>query len=159
MNITTLLDKIRDDAADDAATKTWCQSNYSKDHDVYIGTDTRKPPGASDFPLVHLFPIGKIGGYELEEQDHIIGATCGIIDDDKVSGGKSNVVEYEGIRNLEAFRKLVETAIKGAADSFAAMTINVLNIEYETIEYFPAFLATMEFKITGEYYQGEDPFD
>ena len=159
MNITTLLNKIRDDTADDAATKSWCQSNYSKDHKVYVGTDTRNPAGASDFPLVHIFPIGKIAGYELEEQDHVIGATCGIIDDDFVTGGKSNVVEYEGIDNNEAFRKLVETAIKGAVDSFAAMIINHLNIEYETIEFFPAFLSLMEFKITGSYYQGEDPFD
>lgn len=157
MNILTLLNSIRNAVHDDAAAQAWCTTNYARNHKVYVGIDTRKPPNEDEYPIVHIFLISKLGGYELEIQDHVIGVTCGIYDDDTITvAGKANIVEYEGIEHIEEFRKLVEDAIVGA--DLSNLRVDVLNIEYETVEFFPFFLASMEFKIVHDYAQGDDPF-
>ena len=157
MNILTLLHNLRDAIADDINIKTWSQTNYTRDHKVYVGIDDRKPPPVSEYPIVHLFPINKISGYELAAQDHGIGATCGIHNEGTTNTGKTNAFELTGIIHIEEFRKLVETAIINAA--VWPVRVEALNIEYETVEFFPFFLATMEFKLAHDYCQGEDVFE
>jgi hypothetical protein len=156
MNVITLLHNLRDAVADDTATKAWCQTNYSRDHKVYVGIDDRKPPADAEYPLVHLFPLTKTAGYELASQDHGIGATCGVHNETTTATGKANAIELTGIIHIEEFRKLVETAIISAADW--PVRVASINIEYETVEFFPFFLAAMEIKLAHDYSQGEDVF-
>ena len=156
MNITTLLEAVRDAIHDDSATKTWCTTNYTRNHKVYVGADQRKPPAQDQYPLVGLIPVNKVAGYELTEQEHGIGITCGLYNEDLATTGKANVVECQGISHIEAFRKLVETAAVGAISS--PQRVDEINIEYETLEFFPYFLVTMELKVTDKYYQGDDAF-
>ena len=72
-------------------------------------------------------------------------------DEQRQDGG-----QHAGIDHLEAFRKLVETAVVAAIPT--GSRIDLLTIEYETIEFFPFLLASMEFKIAEDYYQGDDVF-
>ena len=155
MNITTLLDTLRDAIHDDSATQTWATTNYTRNHKVYVGVDTRKPPDTDEYPLVHLFPTGKTGGYELERTDHVIGCTAGVYNAGSRTTGKTNAVELTGMADIESFRKLVETAIAAAIP--ANHTLEVVAVEYETVEFFPFFLATMEMTISHDYAQGDDP--
>jgi len=119
-----------------------------------VGVDTRKPPGDDAYPLVHLYPVNKIAGEG--GQTHIMGATCGIYDTALLAGhGKTDVVELQGIGNMEAFRKLVETALL-AAELDAGHWVDQINTEFETIEFFPYFLTVMEIRITSELSFGDD---
>lgn len=154
MNITTLINAIRDAVKDNAAVSAWCTTNYSVAHNVYKGVDTRQPPASSSYPLVHIFPVAKSLGYGLESEDHIIGVTVGLYDATQTTTG--TLIEMEGIDNLEAFRKLVETAIVGAVSS--PRFIESIEVEYETIEFFPFFLANMEIHISDRYSGGDDVF-
>lgn len=158
MNITTLLNTLRNAIHDDADTRSWCGANYTRAHKVYVGVDTRNPPGETDYPCVHLFPVAKTAGYELEENEHVLGITCGVYNEtaSRVTGYE-NAVEMVGIADLETFRKYVETAVAGAIP--AEHFIQVLEIEYEVVEFFPFFLATMELNISQYYAQGDDPFE
>jgi hypothetical protein len=156
MNISTLLTSIRDAIHDDSATKTWCTANYTRNHYVYVGADQRNPPGDDKYPLVGMYLIGKKAGYGLDSEEHRIGVTCGLYDSSLAATGKANVVQYTGVANLEAFRKLVETAIKGAVSS--PQRIEEINIEYEMLEFFPYFLCNMEIRIPDDYFQGDDVF-
>jgi len=158
MNITTLMDAVRNAVHDDAATQSWCTTNYSRKHKVYVGVDARKPPAEADYPIVHIFPLGKSVGYDLDQQSHVISVTCGVNTTATVTvTGKVNIIEMQGIAHIEAFRKLVESAIVAVIPSNCQ--IATLEIEYETIEFYPFFLANMEFTITEEYYQGDGVFD
>lgn len=157
MNILTLLHNIRDAVAEDSETKAWCQINYNRNHNVYLGVDVRKPPTETNYPLVHIFPIGKRAGYGLDAQEHMIGITCGIYDADTETTTEDNIIELQSIGKLEEFRKLVETAVAGA--DLITGTIEEISIEYETVEFFPFLLTTQEFKIDSEYYQGGDVFE
>lgn len=156
MNIITHLHNVRDAVADDAAVKAWCQSNYSQDHKVYVGVDTRKPPGADDYPLVHLYPVSKAEGYSITRQGIIIGATCGIHDSTMLSTGKANVVEYRGVSYIDELRNLIRAAILSV--DYGAYDPDI-NTEFETIDFFPFFLANMEITFSGEYTQGGTVFD
>lgn len=156
MNITTLLDNIRDAVHDDSDTQSWCTTNYSQNQKVYVGIDERKPPDVDEYPIISLFPNIKDVGYSLEEEVHGISVVCGIYDTSLATTGKTNVVEYQGVSNLEAFRKYVETAIVGAVS--IPQRIDRLDIEYEVIEFFPFFLCSMEITVIDPYYQGDDAF-
>ena len=154
MNITTLINALRDGIKNNAPLAAWCVATYAKSHTVYKGMDARNPPPETSYPLVHIFPIRKTAGYELASEDHGIGVTCGVFDSTVTISGI--VSEYGGIDNLEAFRKLVETAVVAAIPT--GSRIDLLTIEYETIEFFPFLLASMEFKIADDYSQGDDVF-
>lgn len=156
MNINTILHNLRDAVHDNAATQTWCTANYSQNQKVYVGVDVRNPPASTDYPLVHIFPVEKVEGYEFTVQDHGIGVTCGIHDANMLTTGKARAVEYRGVSYLESFRKLVEAAVVAA--NIGTLRIDALTIEYETVEFFPYFLATMEFKMIHDYSQGDDVF-
>jgi len=158
MNITTLINAIRDALKGSATINTWCNTNYSQDLTLYKGLDERNPPDSDDYPVAHLYPINKVGGYDLEESEHGIGITVGLYDETLTTTTDDDYVlkEYRGVDRLEAFRKLVETAALGAVSSpqWAAE----IRIEYETVEFFPFFLANMELRVTDPYYQGDDAF-
>lgn len=157
MNINTLRDNIRNAVHDDSTAQTWCTANYGRNHHVYVGTDTRKPPDpATEYPIVSVYPVEKQSGYDAEEIRHVIGLTCGIEDENMRTVAKANVVEFLGVTNLEAFRKLVETAAIGALDP--EWYVADLRTEYETIEFFPCLLADMQMTIAIPLYTGDDPF-
>ena len=154
----TLKDALRNGIADNAATKTWCQTNYSRDHKVYVGIDLRKPPGEAAYPLVHLFPTAKTVGYAAMQSVHCFGVACGINDTTILTiPGKANVVEYEGVEHIEEFRKLVETAFVAAIPS--GVRAERMEAAYETVDEFPFFFALMTFDLAHDYVQGDGVFD
>jgi hypothetical protein len=156
MNINTLITNFRNAVHDNVATQTWCTTAYGRNHHVYVGVDTRKPPGSDQYPLVHLFPLEKAAGGG--DQVHVIGCTCGVYDaDTRTVAGKTNLVELAGVQNLESFRKLVETALLTAALANGHY-IDRIKTTYETIEFFPYFLTTMEVRVAAELGFEEDPY-
>lgn len=157
MNIITLAHTLRDAIHDDSATQTWCTDNYGRVHKVYGSIDTRKPPSPDDdYPAVHLFLDGKKGGDSLKIIDHILGASCAIRDDDLATTGKANAIEHEGLENLETFRLKVEAALIGALPTDYYIT--QFEAEYNTLEFFPAFVVSTSYVIRKDLYQGDDPF-
>ena len=157
MNVTALIDTLKNAIHDDAALSTWCLAQYGQAQKVFVGIDTRKPPASSDYPLVHIFPLYKRAGGGTQE--HSIGITCGIYDDDTLTvPGRTRVTELEGISALETFRKYVEDAVLGITLG-SGYWVDSIEITYETIEYFPFFLASMEVRIAGELAFGSDQFE
>jgi hypothetical protein len=158
MNITTLINLFRDTLKDNETISHWCETNFSKEHTVYKGMDQRNPPASTEYPLVHLYPVNKRVGSGQDEASHVIGVTCGVYKDSVTTTDATHGVlkEYAGIDLLEAFRKLVENAVVAALPAEASLSM--LNIEYETIEFFPFLLASMEFVITIPYVLGTDIF-
>ena len=156
MNMTTLLDAIRDAIHDDAAVLAWCDAAYTRAHRVFVGVDARHPPDENMYPLVHVFPVSKTGGYEVVTQGHQVAVTCGIYEAADRETSKDYVTEKLGVSYLEAFRKLVETAVVGC--DISDHRIDRMEVEYETLEYFPFFLCNMTFTIVWDFAQGDDPF-
>ena len=163
MNITTELNKIRDALKSSTAIVAWSVTNFSKTHTVYKGIDTRKSPAESECPVVYIYPVQQMGGYDLDDQDIGIGAICIISKDTitttttAVNGETVTLNEYAGIDLVEALRELVEQEIVGIALSNGDLVVEV-NVDYEPIDAFPYFIATMDAMIRHEYSQGDDPY-
>ncbi|MHB8109760.1 MAG: hypothetical protein ACYDHW_06980 [Syntrophorhabdaceae bacterium] len=184
-NMNTLLASIRDGIANNAAIKVWTQANYAKDHKVFVGMDTRNPPGEADCPFVVMIPHHKMAGEDAEAIPHQFYFYLGIFDEntreisttttykesilalitaeleregktaaevaaaialitdsfdeDPTATIDSNITEYAGVQNIEAFRQLVLAAIDGAITS----RITEIETGYEPIEAFPMFLQDM----------------
>ncbi len=158
MDMKTLLKSVKEAIHDDGDTQAWCSVNYSRRHKVYVGVDRRKPPDEDDCPLVSVFPIGKIAGMELEVMDHMIGVSCVLYDADTETVARDYLVEKEIIGNLIDFTEYVREVITGL--SLTGLSVNQIDTEYEVIEAFPYMVASMEVKLSHDYYQGEaDYFD
>lgn len=156
MNVTTLINNIRNAIHDDASTKSWATAAYGRNHKVYVGMDMRHPPNVDAYPLVHVFPMRRSVGYDLQRQDNVIGIVCGIYEEDLLAvTGKANIIEMKSISYIEAFRKLVETAATGA--DLLGGFVDAINIDYELIESFPFAFAFMELSIGIDYYTGNNP--
>jgi len=159
MNIFTLLQTIRNQVAEDANIKAWCNLYYSQVHTVYIGMDLNNLPGEGDTPLVYLFPSGKQSGYALEAQPHQIIATCELFNKNyEQVYGFDNCYEYTGVEHIVGFRKLVENSILAAISTLPAMEASDMETLYSPVEEFPFFQAVDVYTINQRLYQGDDPF-
>ena len=164
MNITTLLNQIRDAIKNSSAIAAWCVANYGQVHTLAKGMDERDPLAEASYPAVCVFQAGRRAGYQLEAQENTIAVNCGIHDTSKTTStveldeGDDSVIEFSGIDNIEAFRKLVENEITALVIGNGDV-IEELNVEYDPIESFPFFIARQEFRISHDYSQGDDPFE
>jgi hypothetical protein len=70
---------------------------------------------------------------------------------------EANVVEYNGVQRIEAYRKLVETA---AVSAVAALDLRVtaIDVVFSPLELFPYFLCDMELTIVDDTEFGSDMF-
>jgi hypothetical protein len=152
-DMNTLLQALRDGIADATAIKTWCTTNYTRNHTVYVGLDQENPPDDDAYPIVSLYPISKGAGNSEEEKKHVFGVMLGIYDTALATGGKTNVVEYKGVQNIEAFRKLVAAAISAA---LTTVRITDVAIAYEALELFPYFLCEQQFTAVEDTEFGDD---
>ena len=163
MNLKTLLNAVAQAIHDDQDIQSWAAVRYSRRHKVYIGLDSRNPPGETDCPLVTVFPMGKVAGMELDSMEHDLGVTCVLFDDEEKVVTRDNLVVMESMGNLLDFYDLVRLAVIGltaSGESLADLDLNVMDLEIDTIEAFPYITASVEFKFDHEYYQGEsDYFD
>jgi len=157
MDSNTLFETLRNAVHDNAAAQAWCLATYGQKHKVYDGIDIRNPPNEDQYPIVHMFPITMSGGYDSEQAEYEIAVVCGIHDATAAADGtRANIYVYEGRENIETFRQKIEDALTAAIPS--GYRLSELSVDYETIEYFPFFLAAMRLLIVKEYYQGDSAF-
>ena len=157
MNVIDLLNEYRSVILEDPAVKAWCQLNYSRSANVFVGVNTNNPPDENEYPLVHLFPVEKDVGIEADEKLHVIGCTCGV----HVDGDAENVYEdghkLKGIVHLEEFRNLVQAAL--VRSEVSGVYISRIRSEYETVDFYPFFLVGMELSVKQPTAFRDDPFD
>ncbi|WP_054031019.1 hypothetical protein [Desulfatitalea tepidiphila] len=155
MNINTLLGNLATAISTNAALTTWCNTTYGHAHKVFVNLDHRNPPGDSDCPFVTLYPISKSAGLGVSTKRHAFEVDCCIYDDTTRTTGQ--VLEYNSIRRVEEFRKLIESAIMGI-DTGNAL-IETVEIEYSVVEAFPFAWAGMVIEINEHFILGSDPLE
>lgn len=155
MNINTIISDMAQDLALNAGLLAWSKVTYGQDHKVYINIDRRNPPGEDDCPYVVIYPITKNVGSAESAKKHGLEMVCCIHDDASRTHAETNVTEYEGVQNIETFRKKVEGILDDTdlGDAF----IETVDIEYDTIEMFPFMMAGMVVSIHEDWSFGDDP--
>lgn len=165
MNIDTLLDNIVTVVVASVAVNTWTMANFTKMVTVFKGIDRNNEPLHASYPIVYVHPLSKDTGYDRDKIVHMIGVTTGIYKDSSsttnvtVAGfqGTATKTVYAGVALLEAFRKLVETAVKTVSTD-TAIFIDSLEIAYDTVQNYPFFVAHMVFEFSKSICQGDDIF-
>ena len=157
MDVNTLFETAKDALSQNSALTTWANATYSQQHKVYANVDVRTPPGEDDCPYVAFYPATKIVGDSAARKNHAFEFICCINDDTLATNDETNVVEYAGVQRLETFRKLVEDAISGM--SIGNVALDMITIEYDTIESFPFMLAAMSISFGEAQLIGVDPLE
>jgi len=156
-DVLTLTQGIATIVANDATIKAWVQTNYSRNHEVYIGVDIRNPPDPeTKFPAVSIYPDTKAVGYDLPKKRHEIGVSVGINNEELTPvDGVDNLTQATGFVHVETFRKLVENAIFGIwVVGTDEIEVGTMNIQYDVIDRFPNFFTDMSWVLTETYFQG-----
>lgn len=155
MDLNTLISALSTAMAADAATKAWSNTNYGQDHTVFENMDARDVPEDDDCPMAMIRPANRSGGLSQPQKQHVIYVDSVVYDTAMVT--TSGVRVFTGGRNVEAFRKLIFTAIKAAIPS--GCWISTVSVDYDTIEQFPYHWCGMTVEIAQEQTIGSDPFE
>ncbi len=156
MNINTLLNSISEAIAGNIDLLAWANVTYGQDHTVFVNLDSRGLPGESKCPYAALYPLTRSGGVGKSIKPHTFQVVCTVYDRETgTHPGFNNIIEYEGVQRLEAFRKLVENAITTV--DLGNLWIDSVNVDYETIESFPFMLCGMEINIFEAVLIASDP--
>lgn len=108
MNVHDVLEKLREVIVSDFELKSWCQSEYSKDHTVFLGTNPNVPPESYSYPAVVIDSV-------YERSQAVTRASLKVLiglllkDDRKTDSFGS--VTYIGFLNCEKFRDEVQKSI------------------------------------------------
>jgi hypothetical protein len=156
-DLNTILSGLRDALADDTPMDTWANATYGKGHSVYVGIDIANPPAESAYPLASLTVTRKTVGTSLEEIPHDVAVTLGVCDSSLADSSDVNVVEYNGVQRIEAYRKLAETALITKALSLG-LRVTEARIEFAPVTLFPYFLCDMELTLVEDTEFGSDFF-
>lgn len=142
MDINTLMDAVSAALAADEDLASWADDNYAATLKVFVSRDLQDPPAEADMPCLIVYPISKrVGRFETSKEHGVLVEAwlkdASVRDRD----GYANIVEYTGSANIEALRKLAETAVAGVDTGNVIMA--TVEVEYDTVSMFPLFFAIM----------------
>lgn len=155
MDMNTLVVSLRTGLEENVELAAWCQTQYGRAHTVHVGYDGRNPPGEGACPAVLLYPTGHAAGRGSPEKRYALDVVGLLYDEDVLSGWTEKTTEYDGVRQLEAFRAKIVTALL-TADTGAA-TLEAVEVDYEVVELFPFFAAGMACEWKEPVTIGSDP--
>lgn len=139
--------------ASSSAIKSWANTKYGRDHKVFSAVNSRNMPGEDACPYVTLAAFGESVSQRRREQEYSF-AFVGFVNDDTIATTSyANLVKYNGEDNIEDFRKLIETEIKGT------LVNEQMDVDTDTDvnEDFPFIRFEMIVTITAPVLIGADP--
>lgn len=138
-SLKTTIEAFKDALTINAGLTDWAQARYGRSHKVYVNIDTRQPPGESDCPYIMLRPTAARYGRGASQKIINIDMLCCLYDEEFVLDPETNAVEYYGIGNSMDMLDLAVAAI--AAVGTGNSLLQDVEAEFETIEFFPFFMA------------------
>jgi len=143
MQFWTLIEKIRDALKDQADILTWCTDNYGQGHKIYIGYDEENPPEQGDYPVIVITPSGQDRSINVDYGPMEVDIGYGLYDTTRSES--DNVITYQGIENILAFRKIVEDTLFDMTTDFGGAWIEDANEYIEPVEAFPFFISMVAY--------------
>jgi len=144
MEFWTLIEKIRDAIKNQTDINAWCTINYGRQHKLYIGYDEESPPAENDYPVIVIAPAEQGRSINVDYGPMEIDIGYGLHDTTRTESG--NIVTYEGIENILAFRKVVEDTLFDMTTDFGGAWIEEANEYIEPIEAFPFFISMVGYR-------------
>lgn len=133
MGVRHILETLRDNIAESASLKTYCQVKYNKDQTVFLGLNRQSPPDVEKSPLIIIPTIGSeivVGNKKIYK---VLIGYC-VFNETLLTTENKNT--YEGFILSEELREKTEIVILGLRKD-----LGKINLESETMEnkIFPQF--------------------
>jgi hypothetical protein len=135
----TTLETFKDALTASSALSTWCQAIYGRQLTVYVNMDARNPPGEADCPYILIRPVAAIYGRGARDKTMQYDLLCCVNDETEQINAEIGAEEYSGVQAVIDFLDLAVAAI-AATDTGNAL-LQDIQAEFETIEFFPFFMA------------------
>jgi len=152
LDITNLVYDVAYAVANDPTLKAWSQTNFDRDHSVFIDVDIRELPGESYAPYVVITGLDKSVDQERRTKEHYLGFLCFVYKDAQPIQLLDNLFRFEGNSLVEAFRKYIENVI----DATVADLISV-EVSTDSISHFPFIQSEMVVGVREHMCIGQDP--
>jgi len=105
---------------------------------IFIGVDSRNPPGEDDCPFCVIRPVGFPTGQEVSLHKYILSVDFGIIND--VCEQNNNIYEYKGISQADEIGINIWNTLQGAIPEIA---LSICDYEIESINFFPLIMGSL----------------
>jgi hypothetical protein len=135
----TTLEAFKDALTGNAALATWCQAIYGRQVNVYVNRDMRNPPGEAECPYILIQPVAAYYGRGATTKTMQFDMVCCVNDDTEQINAEIGAKEYSGVQAVIDLLDLAVAAI-AAVDTGNAL-LQDIQAEFETIEFFPFFMA------------------
>lgn len=144
MDFWTLITKMRDVIRDSQEVEDWCIAYYGQKNKIYIGYDENDPRPQTDYPLVVIAPAEQLRSITEDYSLMTIWVGYGLYDETKTT--LDNVTTFDGVKNLLAFRKIVEDQLFGADVDYGGAWIESADEFLEPVEMFPFFISIVDYR-------------
>ena len=118
-----LLENVRDVLAESADIKAWSNSNYGRDHCVFLGINNEQPPDPdTKFPLLVLYSCTRAKSANVADVNYGIELGAGVKDESiTVEGNKTT---YDGLSKVCEFRELAEAVLTEGKNGLGKVDVN-----------------------------------
>jgi len=146
MSLSDFVTALRDGIASDSALLSWAALHYGREHQVWTGVDARNPPDESQYPLCHIYPRSRSGEHNPGEDVYTVRLVLGVHDAGAAVPQPDNSIQPDGIIRLDEFTTMAQEAARTIAAGLDPLIwfLAGVSVEYETVEFYPFFLAEME---------------
>ena len=113
MNVSEVLEALRNTLAADADIKTFCQAKYAKNPKIFLGVSDDYPPTKDDYPVIAIFHVLRSSRGDSQRfitYQALIGV--GVLKE-TIDTSVNGQVTLPGLVEVERLRELVESAIFG----------------------------------------------
>lgn len=139
INVNDILELFGTKIAASTAIDTWCQTTFGKDLTVFIGVDTREPPGKAHAPFVVLQPGPAQEGDEVSTFSYQVTVDWCLVDEGATVTG--NVHRIDGLEKIDVLGRMILEELRPAS---ANVTLSAWNYTVEQVEFFPMIMAGLD---------------
>lgn len=125
--------------ANDAALEAFCQATFGKSPKIFVGVDTRNPPGKADTPFIVFRPGPSAEGDEAGTFQYTFTVDWILVDEGSTTTG--GVVVMDGIKKSDDFGQAILAALRGAS---ANVVLSSWTYYIEPVEFWPMYAGNME---------------
>lgn len=139
IHLTAILSLYATKLAESAELEAWCQLHFGKSATIFVGVDTREPPGSANVPFVVLQPGAEAAGDEVAEFSYLVTVDWCVLAETVTTAGA--IKTMDGLTRVDEMGRLILEALRDASDN---VTLSSWNYTIEQVEFFPMVMAGLD---------------
>lgn len=139
IDLTAILNLFAVKLAASAELEAWCQLHFGVSATIFVGVDTREPPGQANAPFIVLQPGVESAGDEVSEFSYLVTLDWCVLAETVTTSG--TIKTMDGLTRVDEMGRLILGAIREASDN---VSLSSWNYTIEQVEFFPMVMAGLD---------------